>query len=253
MARPLYVETLIRADLDRVWCQTQDPDAHARWDLRFTTIVSLPPDDGPVRFRYLLRVLPGLVVAGIGTSVGERSRADGSRTSALRFASADPRSLIRDGAGYWRYVPVEVPGDAAGSRAVRFLTGYDYRPGWGRLGPIADRLFRPWLGWATAWSFDRLRLWLERGISPRRALLHGIVEAVLRAGGVVAAIAWGPWWLAAIAVLLAVLVPPAPATPAARRCRRRPPDRLGARAPSTLDTLPAPADRRRATPIGEAA
>ena len=33
-----------------------------------------------------------------------------------------------------------------------------------------DRLmFRPLMGWATAWSFDRLRLWLEEGITPDRA------------------------------------------------------------------------------------
>jgi hypothetical protein len=32
------------------------------------------------------------------------------------------------------------------------------------------------LGWATAWSFDRLRLWIEKGISPEasrdRALIY---------------------------------------------------------------------------------
>lgn len=240
MGRPLYVETLIRADIGLIWSRTQDPDAHVRWDLRFTRIDPLPPDDGPARFRYTLRVLPGLVVAGTGTTVGERVRADGTRTSALRFASTDPRSLIRDGAGYWRYVPTGAEVRRADAGAVRFLTGYDYRPGWGRFGALADRVFRPWLGWATAWSFDRLRLWLERGISPRRALLHGLAEVAVRAGGAIAALAWGPWWLAAIVVVVAVLAPPAPTTPAGRRCRRRPPDRFSARSPSTLDTLEAP-------------
>lgn len=27
-------------------------------------------------------------------------------------------------------------------------------------------MFHPLIGWATAWSFDRLRLWIERGIPP---------------------------------------------------------------------------------------
>ncbi|WJH35478.1 DoxX-like family protein [Paenibacillus sp. CC-CFT747] len=40
-----------------------------------------------------------------------------------------------------------------------------------------DRLlFRPLMGWATAWSFDCLRLWIERGIAPavslQRSLIH---------------------------------------------------------------------------------
>jgi hypothetical protein len=239
MGRPLYVETRIRADIDRIWHHTQEPGAHARWDLRFTRIDPLPSAGGPTtRFRYSLRVLPGVVVAGEGATVGEHVRADGTRTSALRFASTDPRSLIRDGAGYWRYVPTGTGVRAGESSAVRFLTGYDYRPGWGRFGSVADRAFRPWLGWATAWSFDRLRLWLERGISPRRALLHGLGEVAVRAGLVAAAAAGGWWWSAVTAAVVAVLMPPAPTTPAARRCRRRPPDRLGARAPSTLDTLP---------------
>ncbi len=28
-------------------------------------------------------------------------------------------------------------------------------------------MFRPLLGWATAWSFDALKLWLEKGLHPR--------------------------------------------------------------------------------------
>ncbi len=99
---------------------------------------------------------------GTGESVGEREGETGARTSALRFWSDDPRSLIRSGSGYWRYVPT---GDG-----IRFLTRYDYEPRFGAAGRVFDRLaFRPLLGWATAWSFDRLRLWLEEGIEPERS------------------------------------------------------------------------------------
>lgn len=156
----LYIEAHVRADLDALWAHSQDPALHQRWDLRFTEIRYLPRAEGePRRFRYATRVLPGLTVAGTGVSAGERERPDGTRTSALRFSSPHPLSLIAEGSGYWRYVP---EGDG-----IRFLTGYDYRPRWGRAGALADRLlFRPLMGWATAWSFDRLRLWLERGITP---------------------------------------------------------------------------------------
>jgi Domain of unknown function (DUF4166) len=54
---------------------------------------------------------------------------------------------------------------------VRFITQYDYETRWGAAGGALDRAaFRPLLGWATAWSFDRLRLWLEDGIPPEESL-----------------------------------------------------------------------------------
>ncbi|MGA4839559.1 hypothetical protein [Streptomyces sp. G45] len=226
----LYIEAVIRADLDLIWTRTQEPAEHQRWDLRFTEIDYLPKVDGePQRFRYATRVLPFLAIAGTGVSAGEKRRPDGTRTSALRFASPHPLSLLAEGSGYWRYVPT---GDG-----VRFLTGYDYRPRWGRCGALLDRLaLRPLMGWATAWSFDRLRLWLERGITPERARAHAAAEVAVRALCVAAAALAGPLpALAAAAV--ALLVPPLPVTPAARRCLRTPPERV--RAPRLLDTLPA--------------
>ncbi|MCU1686283.1 MAG: hypothetical protein JWQ81_7022 [Amycolatopsis sp.] len=154
--RSLYVETVIHTDMDTLWRYTQEPSLHQRWDLRFAEIHYLPDSDGK-RFRYATRIL-GLTVAGTGTNAGERSRSDGTRTSALRFASADPLSLIRSGSGYWRYTPTQ--------NGVRFVTGFDYTTRWGPLGKLADLLFRPLFGWATAWSFDRLRLWLETDTPP---------------------------------------------------------------------------------------
>jgi hypothetical protein len=140
--RSLYVETLIRAEVDDLWRRTQEPGQHQRWDLRFTRIEYLPPaaGDGSQRFRYSVSLLPGLRVNGTGVCAGERVRPDGTRTSVLRFGSRHRLSLIRAGTGYWRYVPTPA--------GVRFLTGYDYRPGWGRPGMLADRLFRPviWAG-----------------------------------------------------------------------------------------------------------
>lgn len=156
MRGPIFVSVAIRADLDRVWELTQDPALHARWDLRFSTIT--PVDalaDGTVRFRYERRV-PGRTIRGLGTSLGERTRPHGTRTSALRFTTRDRLSPLRSGRGYWRYRPE--------GAIVHFETGYDYVPGWGAL---IDRLVtRRLVVWMTAWSFDRLRIWAETGVPP---------------------------------------------------------------------------------------
>jgi hypothetical protein len=235
----IYVETRISAPLERLWTATQEPQLHARWDVRFSSITyadGTGSDGRPRAFRYALTVAPGFVIAGTGASAGERRRPDGTCTSALRFASAHPLSLIREGSGWWRYVP-----QADGS--TRFLTGYDYRPGWGPLGPSVDRLFRPLLGWATAWSFDRLRRWLDEGIDPAAALRWSLAGAGLRVATVAGAtLALGrPGRVSRLAGLgLAVAagtVPPFPRAPRAGRCLRRPPDRLGTRAPRLLEQV----------------
>jgi hypothetical protein len=63
------------------------------------------------------------------------------------------------------------------------LTRYDYTPRWGALGEVIDRwAFRPAFGWATAWSFDRLRLWLEEGIPPERSRDLALANTIARAG-----------------------------------------------------------------------
>jgi hypothetical protein len=36
------------------------------------------------------------------------------------------------------------------------------------------------MGWATAWSFDRLRLWLEDGLDPRIAVRQTAIHVVAR-------------------------------------------------------------------------
>lgn len=170
----IYVEILIKQDLDRVWQLTQQPDLHQRWDLRFTSIHYLPrPDpEQAQRFLYQTRIGRGLSIAGTGESVGQHNDG-GSRTSSLKFASEDPKSLIRTGSGYWRYVPAE--------HGLRFFTWYDYEVRFGALGRLVDRLFfRPLIGWATAWSFDRLRLWTEEGQSPETSMRLSLIHAIAR-------------------------------------------------------------------------
>ncbi len=177
----IYVEIMIRSGLDAVWRLTQEPLLHQRWDLRFTKIEYPPrPDpDKPQSFLYETRIGAGLSIRGTGESVATRSSGDGETSSSLKFASADPKSLIREGSGYWRYVST--------ADGLRFLTWYDYKVRFGALGRMADRLaFRPLMGWATAWSFDRLRLWADTGQTPESSMALALVHAAAR--GTIAAV-----------------------------------------------------------------
>lgn len=198
--RGIHVEIEIDAPIERIWALTQDPVSHPRWDVRFSRIDPAGETaEGAARFVYE-RSTPFATITGTGVSLGERTRADGTRTSALRFTTADRLSPLREGRGYWRYIPL------ADGR-VRFVTGYDYAPNWGLL----DAAVRPLLGWATAWSFDRLRIWAETGTPPERWPLRSALA----------------WWR--------------PGRPRAARCRRTPPGRHALDgAPATLAGLSAP-------------
>jgi hypothetical protein len=180
----IFVETDLACGLDDLWERTQDPAQHERWDLRFTGIAyAEPPAPGqPQRLDYTTRLGFGIAIRGGGETIAERDLPDGGRVSALRFWSADRLSLIGEGRGSWLLTP-----SPAG---VRFRTVYDYETRFGAAGRLHDRLaFRPLIGWATPWSFDRHRLWLERGIDPatsaRLALVHGLARV-----GTAAIFAW---------------------------------------------------------------
>lgn len=157
---PIYVEIFIHADIERLWRFTQDPKLHELWDLRFTDITYLNSEaEDPQRFLYETRIGFGLKISGTGASVGNISKETGERVSSLKFGTKNALSLIREGRGYWKYSEKE--------DGVAFITQYDYETNHGRLGRLADVAFRPLLGWATAWSFDALRLWLEKGLHPK--------------------------------------------------------------------------------------
>ena len=178
MADPgIYVEIVIRASADEIWRYTQVPQLHEQWDLRFTAIdyVLKQSEDEPQRFRYSTRIGFGLNIEGEGESTGTREVATGLRTSALKFWSSDRKSLIEQGSGYWKYIPI--------ADGVRFLTWYDYRTRFGAVGRLIDRLlFRPLIGWATAWSFDRLRLWIDHGVPPRISMRMMVIHTLARLG-----------------------------------------------------------------------
>lgn len=162
--KPLYIETTIACDLDTLWKHTQEPSIHEQWDLRFTEIRYLPRASGndPQKFTYSTKIGFGINVSGIGESVATKTKENGESTSVLSFASDNRASIISKGSGYWKYIPEK--------NGVRFFTGYDYETRWGSFGKLFDRfVFRPLMQWATAWSFDSLKNWIERGIHPRQA------------------------------------------------------------------------------------
>jgi hypothetical protein len=171
----IYVEHQICSSMVELWRLTQTPHLHQRWDLRFTSITYLdrPDDNEPQQFRYATRIGLGIEIEGWGETAGEQVDEE-LCTSALKFGSDDWRSLIRAGSGYWKYEQVE--------DGIRFITGYDYQVRWGVIGRVCDRLvFRPLVGWATAWSFDRLRLWLESNVEPERAARQTLIHALAAA------------------------------------------------------------------------
>lgn len=163
-SKPIYVKTKISTSMDKLWKYTQDPGLHTEWDVRFTEITYLEKlANEPQRFLYKTKIGFGIEIAGTGESVGEKIDAQGERVSSLKFETDNPISLIRTGRGYWKYKQV--------GEKVEFLTQYDYDSRFGKVGKVVDQLlFRPMLGWATAWSFDALKLWLEKGYHPRQSL-----------------------------------------------------------------------------------
>ncbi|GGF89315.1 membrane protein [Paenibacillus albidus] len=171
-SKPIYVEILIKAGMQELWDKTQDPRQHEQWDLRFSRIEYLPRTgaDAPQRFRYSTKIGFGLSISGEGETSG-RLLNEQERISSLKFGSEQQISLISVGSGYWKYVQE--------TEGVRFLTLYNYKTRFGRAGQWLDRVcFRPLMGWATAWSFDCLRLWLERQIPPAESLRKSLTHAL---------------------------------------------------------------------------
>lgn len=256
--KQIYVEIRIRCPLERLWALSQDPALHPRWDLRFSRIIPTGTgSDGHSRFRYEFR-LPFYTITGHGTSLGLRTGAGGQATSVLKFSPNSVLSPIGPGSGYWRYVP--------SAEGVSFITGYNYTPGMGAVGSRLDRrVIRPALGWATALSFDRLRLWAEHGVDPAASRNAWLRDTAGRAAGVAVAVAllhkvarlqeavradkaagWN--WLPVAGCCLAALTaaaaavgfPPHPAVPRAGRCLRRPPVKESAEPPESLAALAEP-------------
>ncbi|MES5894771.1 MULTISPECIES: DoxX-like family protein [Bacillus cereus group] len=173
MKRPIYVATEMKTTMEKLWEYTQEPDLHTEWDARFTEISYLEKKEGePQKFLYKTKIGFGLEIAGEGESIGEIRKETGERISSLKFWTDNKLSLIQIGRGYWKYT--------LNGEHIHFETQYDYDTRFGRIGNVIDSyVFRPLLGSATAWSFDALKLWLEKGLHPklliRRTMTYWLV------------------------------------------------------------------------------
>ncbi|MEK3995241.1 DoxX-like family protein [Psychrobacillus sp. FSL K6-2365] len=164
--KPIYVEILIEDNVERVWEASQNPTLHEQWDLRFSSITYLPNEENEVQlFEYKTNIGFGIAIAGWGKNVGTFHAKDNSRTSSLHFGTDNLLSPIKEGKGYWKYVPEQ--------NTTKFFTQFDYDVQFGTLGKLIDKIvFRPLMGWATALSFDVLKRWLEKGDAPSAQYLR---------------------------------------------------------------------------------
>ncbi|MDY7045464.1 DoxX-like family protein [Virgibacillus sp. M23] len=165
--KPIYVEIPIQSDTETIWKFTQTPDLHEKWDLRFSSISYLPKDEvkQQQKFSYKSRIGFGLQIKGWGRSSGSSNTKDGSKVSSLQFGSDQTVSIIKEGGGYWKYIPQQ--------DSTLFLTKYNYKTRFGYLGKLFDFfIFRPLMGWATAISFAVLKRWIEEGEMPTTQYLR---------------------------------------------------------------------------------
>ncbi|WP_342468118.1 hypothetical protein NSS78_09620 [Bacillus sp. FSL W8-0920] len=168
--KPVYVETTIHAPIEKVWEYTQNPKLHEQWDLRFSTIsLNEPQNEQPQSFLYEKHLGFGLNVTGTGAYRTRMMDERNERASSLHFKSSHPLSFIKEGSGYWKYMKT--------SDHIVFQTQFDYKTKEGKGWTWADRiLFRPMIGFMTAFSFGALKTWLEKGTHPRllleRTLAH---------------------------------------------------------------------------------
>jgi hypothetical protein len=176
VTKPIFVKRSMECEMEPLWAHTQNPDLHSEWDLRFSDITYLPRNEGePQRFLYRTNIGFGLSISGTGETAGEIHKNSGERVSSLKFWADHPLSLIKEGRGYWKYSPAE--------KEINFETQYDYDTAFGKTGKIIDAfLFRPLIGWATAWSFDLLNIWLVKGHHPklviRKTLTYWLISFV---------------------------------------------------------------------------
>ncbi|GAF12441.1 LOW QUALITY PROTEIN: hypothetical protein JCM19045_1638 [Bacillus sp. JCM 19045] len=164
-SKPIYVETFIKSELDTVWMYTQEPDLHQQWDLRFSDITYIPKEEPDAPQQLPTKQIS--VFVRLKAQVRVASREEKRKALILEVLADHPLSLIDNGGGYWKYIEHD--------GGVQFMTQYNYQTKWGPVGRIIDLIFKPLMGWATAWSFDALRLWLEKGIPPALSVSRSLI------------------------------------------------------------------------------
>ena len=154
--KPIHVKVRLKTSLEALWALTQDHRLHPTWDHRFSHIEMLAAEIRTGTQMLYEKKLLGMTVRGFGRYKLHKPM----QQSTFEFWSDDWRSLIRRGAGLWRYTPVD-------GQTIEFATSYTYEVRWGLAGRWIDRLaFRPAFQWFTEQSFKRLaRRYFPEGAS----------------------------------------------------------------------------------------
>ena len=143
--KSIVVESLIRAPVEVVWEETQNPVKHLNWDIRFSEIAYLNDQS----LLYTTHLGFGLSIKGQGRYLNTKEHGH----SSFEFWSEDPKSLLKMGKGIWIY-------ETIGSETY-FKTVFDYDVNFGSSGKIIDLIFRRLFCWATEYSFELLRIKCE--------------------------------------------------------------------------------------------
>ena len=148
--RPLHVSVRLPASTARVWAVTHDHILHPRWDHRFDRITMHGERIATGTTMTYEKTVLGLTIRGWGRYQLHAP----VKQSTFAFGADDPRALIREGVGVWRYADVS---REEGREATELSTSYTYAVRWGLFGRLFDRLvFRPLFQRETERSFARL-------------------------------------------------------------------------------------------------
>ena len=176
----IYVEIPILCAVDELWEKTQNPALHQRWDLRFTEIEYLPrTGEEPQEFLYRTRIGLGIKIDGKGESTGTKDGEGGTRTSSLKFWSDDPKSLIKMGSEYWKYVPTRTGSAFLLGTTTKHVSAHSEGPWIGACSVLSwvGRLRGASIGYVCGLSAAYLRKSLAIECSPIRLrvrLLHSL-------------------------------------------------------------------------------
>ena len=160
--------------MDRVWNLSQDADLHRWWDCRFSRNVSLHPgeEDGSI---YAFPCMPN-------TGPGRRWDTGISRMGKPLRRSASTWSIrcpVGRGSGCWCYFPAE--------DGLRFITGYNYRPGLGRRKDPGFQRDSPSTGMGRCLDFCPPPALGRIGVEPQTGRDRWFLDAGAGARGLLAA------------------------------------------------------------------
>ncbi|MCB1159092.1 MAG: hypothetical protein H7A25_13585 [Leptospiraceae bacterium] len=176
--KDIFLEIRIRAPIEKVR-EAIHPTHQSNWDLRFSRIfireqTEEQREKGIFTFSFVRSIFGRFFqLSGYG-EIEEKEGENGEIYSTLNFGSEDSHCPIRRGKGYHLLIPET-------ENSTLFRTEFQYRPRYGKLGFLFDiLLFRHILKFVTAYSLDRLKIYLEKEIPPSLSLKRSMNLYLIR-------------------------------------------------------------------------